>query len=115
MPVVKRPAAGEVDPMQHIGETLWVVYGFECFPSILCCRLKQNLIDVDRTIETCIWGYSVYRREPGFRTLGKTLQQWRNDHAKYGQDLEVWFTEQEAAMAYLNLLVTPAINPPRWN
>lgn len=102
-----RLITGEVDPLQNYEVPMWVVYGFDCFPSILCCKLKQCLVSRD-VIDTIIWGYSVYHRQPGFRTLGQTLTTWREGNAKYGKDLEKWFIKQEDAVAFINKLVTPS-------
>lgn len=94
--------AGEVEPEQHIGVPLWVVYGHNCFPSILCCRLRDDGRDI------VIWGYSVYKRKPGFRTIGQILSTWREGNAEYGKSLEKWFIKQEDAVAFINKLVTPS-------
>lgn len=53
-----------------IGETLWGVYGPDCFPTVFACRLRDY-----PGAGRAIWGFSVYRRQRGFRTLG-TGKDW---------------------------------------
>lgn len=77
---------------------LWCVYGPECFPTVFACKVK-NHPDSGRTI----WGFSVYRRQRGFRTLG-TGKEWmlRND--------ALLFATQADAFSYISGLF-PASEP----
>ena len=77
---------------------LWCVYGDDCFPSMLCCRIST----ADGT--PTIWGYSVWRREPGFRTLGINLVEWikREKRPRF-------FANHADALAYIGKLTTPKV------
>lgn len=93
---MKRKAENAVDPMQpqYVDRTLWFVYGYDCFPSILCAKLI--LIS-----GLNIWGYSVYKRQGGFRTLGVPAGPW------IGANAAVAFDDQQHALDYLKKLTTP--------
>lgn len=105
MAKVKRTLPTEVDPtidsFQHI--PLWCVYGHEAFPQVLACYVKDH-----GQWGICIWGYSVYKRKPGYRTLGIRLSEWIGKH-----DLVRFFDSQENAMEYLETLVTPRCQVPQ--
>jgi len=94
------------DPAHH-EKTLWVVHGPTCQPSIVCAQLRAysadfNLLPVGQAGDhVCIWGYSVYKRVPGFRTLGIRLSKFEGEHkARY-------YTEQEEALSYLRKITKP--------
>lgn len=61
-----------IDPFdqQHWNKPLFVVYGSTGFPQMLCCKVRLN-----EGVPT-IWGFSIWRRTPGFRTLGTHLDSW---------------------------------------
>lgn len=103
--VSKKMVDGEVDPLEYIGVPMWCIYGHDCFPSVVCCLLSEYEHPVEGK-QIVIRGYSVYRREPGFRTMGRTLDSWRQSNKEYGRELEKWFINQQKAMLYLNKLVT---------
>ena len=88
-------------PINH-GTPLWVVYGHDCFPSLLCCRIKQTAISRGQP-EPIIWGYSVYEGEPGFRTLGQRLSVWMR-----GNPGARFYRVQKDALAYIAYLTRPA-------
>ena len=91
---------GNVDPMldENHGKILWCVYGTYCFPTVLTCIVKRNINWYNRPI---VWGYSEYRRSPGFRTLGTEVEKWAAEHdAKF-------FETKEDAFAYVAALITP--------
>lgn len=91
-----KEAEEAVDPLLHIDEPMWAVYGADCFPSIICCKVLNH-----PTCGPTIWGYSIYRRQAGFRTLGMTLSVWaQSNDAQF-------FDHQEKAHCYLRLLLTP--------
>jgi len=77
---------------------LWVVYGYDSFPSILCCKIWPSRGDG----VLYIWGYSVYRNSPGFRTLGQSAVNWALSvpNVKF-------FDDQDEALAYLKQLTKP--------
>lgn len=58
---------------------LWGVYGNPCFPTVFACMLKDypqsDLMEAHRAI----WGWSLYRRKGGYRTLG-TGKKWADEH-----------------------------------
>lgn len=66
------PEPTPIDPFdqQHWNKPLFVVYGSTGFPQMLCCKVRLN--DGVATI----WGFSTFRRLPGFRTLGIPLEVW---------------------------------------
>lgn len=66
------PKPTPIDPFdpQHWDKPLFVVYGSSAFPSLLCCKVRLN-----EGVPT-IWGFSLWRRTPGFRTLGIKLKTW---------------------------------------
>lgn len=96
------------DPSVH-GKPLWVVYGSSAFPEIICAKLRayaQNhtLLPLGaRGHHVCIWGYSVWKGEPGFRTLGVDVAVW----AKQSHSKPVFFDEQSEALEHLRKLLTP--------
>lgn len=88
---------GDVKPLEHIDETMWAVYGPESFPSLICCRVLNH-----PTCGPTIWGYSVYRRQPGFRTLGQDLKIWEMSH-----DWVYFFNDHDKALAFMKIITTP--------
>lgn len=93
----------KVDPFNtdSHGKPLWVVYGPDCFPSILCCKISTT------SGSPTIWGFSRYRRVGGFRTLGQTLSTWIEAQKKYRSDKVTFYDEHEDALAYIRKLTTP--------
>lgn len=83
------------DP-QYLDTPLWCVYGPDCFPTMFACRINNA------SGRPAIWGYSVYKRSPGYRTLGREVRGgWVEEHnAKF-------FTSQDNAIDYLRELTTP--------
>jgi hypothetical protein len=77
---------------------LWCVSGHDCFPEIMCCYITNDFT---------IWGYSVYKRQPGFRTLGQSLFKWMDNHHN-----PKFFDSQDEAMNYLRYLVSPRCEVP---
>ena len=69
----KPPPIDPFDP-QHWDKPLFVVYGSSAFPSLLCCKVLHRASYLDK--DPCIWGFSIWRRSPGFRTLGIKLKTW---------------------------------------
>lgn len=97
-----------VDPAlpENHNRDLWLVYGVECMPTILCCRIEGLLHN-----EPIIWGYSVYRGEPGFRTLGRNVLDWMKAlEEKYGWSLWEFYLNQDQAFLRLRELTTPEPN-----
>lgn len=82
-------------------QPLWVVYGADCFPAILCCKVVWG--GTRANPGQVIWGYSVYKGVPGFRTLGIKLSTWmeRSDF------MPRFYTDQELALQDLRKLTTP--------
>lgn len=81
---------------EYFDVPLWAVYGPDCFPTMFCCKVLDH--------DTCgltLWGYSIYRRQPGFRTLGVDLREWTAENkAKF-------FARQDDALAHLGKITTP--------
>jgi hypothetical protein len=88
------------------GKPLWLVYGINCFPSIICCKLESKLHGY-----TVIWGHSVYRRAPGFRTLGQNIETWmETERTLYSAEFFDFYDTQEEALERLRKLTTPGKN-----
>lgn len=67
--MIKAKNINPLDPAYH-DRPLWVVYGGQGY-QLLCCKVNNH-----PTCGLIIWGYSVYKRKPGFRTLGIKLTEW---------------------------------------
>lgn len=89
---------GNIDPHNpdNYNKVIWCVYGPDSFPTMFCCVIKTA------SRNPAIWGYSVYKRSPGFRTLGReVVDGWvESNNAKF-------FDTQDAAFEYLRELTTP--------
>lgn len=64
---------------------------------MLCCIVRDH-----PTCGLTIWGYSVYRRSPGFRTLGLSLKEWRKE-----VESPKFFEHQVHALSHLADITTP--------
>ena len=83
----------EISPLDpaHADKPLWCVYGPTCFPTMICCKIKSGNI----------WGYSVYKRQPGFRTLGISLEAFgQHDNPKF-------YATQADAVARISSITWP--------
>jgi hypothetical protein len=91
--------AAAIDPYDPVNwdKPLWVIYDYECFPSMLCCKINAA------TGTPCIWGYSVYKNSPGFRTIGTHLIKWMFK----SHEVPRFFDIQVAAINYLIHITTP--------
>ena len=85
-----------IDPFdrQNHNKPLWVLFGSEAWPQVLCARIHGY--------GPSIWGYSVYRRSPGFRTLGRDLRAWISE-----QERALFFDDHDAMLAELKKWTTP--------
>ena len=82
---------------------LWCVYGVNCFPSIICCTLKKSHDD-----KIIIWGFSIYKRSPGFRTLGVEVDAWiKRQKNDLGYELFEFYDVHEEAIERIRKLTTP--------
>lgn len=88
-----------VDPLQpeNFGKPLWNIHGHKAFPAILCCKIS-NQTEFGPTI----WGFSIWKRSPGFRTLGINVSTWAK-----GKELCEFYDSQEEALDRLRVLTTP--------
>jgi hypothetical protein len=91
-----------VDPLNYIDKPLWCVYGYECFPSVFACTINSA------SGTPVIWGYSVYKRSGGYRTLGLNLDKWIAEQNLIGK-IAYFFNKQEHAMEFLSKLITPTL------
>lgn len=57
-----------------LGTTLWGVYGSDCAPTIFAFQLNDGT-----AFGRAMWGFSIYKRKPGFRTFG-TSKKWAEEH-----------------------------------
>lgn len=99
--MLRKNIKGSVNPLietEHYEKPLWCVYGPNNFPTLICCKITKH-----PQHGLTIWGYSVWEGEPGFRTLGKRLDTWANEH-----DM-VFFDDQDLALNYLKKLTTPKV------
>jgi hypothetical protein len=105
-------ATGEIDPRDPFwhGRSLWVVYGPISFPTFICAKLYAYTPSFTRVpvgqpgAVVCLWGYSVYRGQPGFRTFGQGIEKLEEPH---------FFADHDDALAYLKNLTTPRIGSNR--
>ena len=94
-----------VDPNlpENLDRVLWCVHGFECFPEIFCCKIRAHA-----EYGAIIWGYSVYRRSPGFRTLGQNVNTWMQDlKVKFGCSMFEFYDDHAEAITRITQLTTP--------
>lgn len=95
-----------VDPNDPgiVDKPLWCIHGVETFPTIFCCKIL-----IHETYGPIVWGYSVYRRQPGFRTLGQNVNTWmENLKEKYGWDMFEFYDDHAEAIARIAGLTTPS-------
>ena len=95
-----------VDPNDpgSFDKPLWCVYGVDCFPEIFCCKILAHA-----EFGPIIWGYSVYRGVPGFRTLGQNVNTWTAGlEEKYGWDMFEFYDDHGEAISRIVSLTTPA-------
>lgn len=102
-----------VDPNlpENHDRVLWCVHGVECFPAIFCCK-----IHMDNKYGPTIWGYSVYRRQPGFRTLGMNVNTWMQELREkfgYGYSMFEFYDDHAEAIARITQLTTPKLGVKR--
>ena len=90
---------------ENEGKILYCVYGVDCFPTIFSCKIHYiNTFGYGNII----WGYSVYKGEAGFRTLGREVDSWINElKEKYGWDLFLFFDDFDEAMKYIKKQIKP--------
>lgn len=95
----------KVDPLlpENHDRPLCCIYGAQTFPTVFCCKIMQH-----RDEDPVIWGFSVYRREPGFRTLGQNLTNWMDGlREKYGWQMFEFYDSHPEAMARMAELTDP--------
>jgi hypothetical protein len=66
-----------VNPFEpaNFNRALWCVHGRDGSPQIQAFMVNDAGVNGTATI----WGYSIYRKSPGFRTLGLRLDTWLSD------------------------------------
>lgn len=79
-----------------LNKPLWCVYGYKYGLSIMSCMINQPW--GARTI----WGYSVYKRVPGYRTIGAGAEEWSKRY-----NMAIYFDDQEEALDYLRKSTKP--------
>lgn len=82
---------------RYFNMPLWCVYGHKAFPSIIACIIRDH-----GQYGLAVWGYSEYRRSPGYRTLGQELSKFAaaNDICEY-------YSSHDEALARIKELTTP--------
>lgn len=97
-------AVDPLDPSNH-DKPMWVVYGISPFwPQLLCAKVLPHDGGGVLPPSVNIWGYSVWKRKPGFRTLGVAVQEWSARHA-FGP---FFYDRQEFALAHLKAVSSPS-------
>lgn len=96
----------DYNDQENYNKPLWCVYGSECFPSMFCCKIIYNA-----EFGPIVWGYSVYRRSPGFRTLGQNVNIWINNlKKKYGWSMFEFYDQHSDAIHRVTDLTNPRIS-----
>jgi hypothetical protein len=99
--------ASFMDPAGH-GKPLWVVFGSHTWPQIVCVKLLAYTVDHvllpvgAEGPNVCVWGYSVWKRKPGFRTMGTNVFTWAKAYT-----LCEFYDAQDEALDRLRKLTTP--------
>lgn len=95
----------ECNPFGKINHNvaLWCVYGYSAFPSMIGCTLR---VHNHRGVESLnIWGFSIYKRQRGYRTLGISVEKF---YETYGKDFRPkFFRIQADALAFIAALTNP--------
>lgn len=92
-----------IDPnVAPLNTPLWCVYGPNCFPTVFCCMINEP-----NGGGRAIWGYSVYKRSPGFRTLGQMVGDSKYCGNWIEENSAKFFLTQDEAFDYLKQLTTP--------
>jgi hypothetical protein len=92
---------GEVDPMKHLGQTLWCVYGFQHIPFLINFKLATKVINGQTIVEL----HHRPKNAADFVSLGRTLDIWRQNNAASSHNLEHWFIDKAIAEQFLADLV----------
>lgn len=84
----------ESELAQHVADkrVLWLVQSHGAFTSIDAIKLRYS-----NEWGYIVWGYSVYRRSPGFRTIGSSLQSLTRECKL----VELFVDQQDAIDCYL--------------
>lgn len=86
------------------GRPVWCVYGVECAPQIVCCKLVSK----DQHQDTTMWGLSVYKGRPGFRTMGREVNTWMAEMKdKYRWSMFEFYDNHEEALDRIRLFTCP--------
>lgn len=81
-----------------LGEPIWCVYGPESFPTVFLCKILDH-----PSVGRVVWGFSIYRRAKGFRTLGTGREWAERNGARF-------FLTKESAFSYIEQLF-PELEP----
>jgi hypothetical protein len=85
---------------------LWVVYGGECFPRMLRCMISYR----HGNGKPCIWGWSIWKRNSGYRALGQDLAGWiEKERERTGDRMMYFFRDPDKALEFMRLLMTMKI------
>lgn len=85
-----KPTPIDLNDQNNWEKPLFVVYGPDSFPTMFCCKICVRPTYPNG--KPCIWGFSVWRRVPGFRTLGVELEGWLDAHP----NARFYLTQDEA-------------------
>lgn len=93
------------DKAVHIGEVkadeeVFIVYGHDCFPSILHARISHHN---GGPANPHVWGFSEWKRSCGFRTVGVG---WETFASRYGKGAPIYiFRDHRDALNYIAVLM----------
>lgn len=87
---------------EYLNRPLWCVTGPLCAPSVFCCMIKTY-----KEYGPAIWGYSVFKGQPGFRTIGQDLRAWKTAEAECWDNHPRFYATQKAALRRVAELITP--------
>ena len=89
-----------VDPLdpKNLDKILWCVHGYDSHPSVHCLKIKTS----PHISGHFVWGYSMWKREPGFRTLGISVQEFKGQ-----KKLFIFFENKIDALEYLSIILEP--------
>lgn len=69
----------DIDPKDCVSGEFYIAihaYGAETIPFVLSTAHYDNARAMGMRCRPCIWGFSVYRRIPGYRTMGLDFADW---------------------------------------
>ena len=100
----------DLNDLKHYSRPLWCVFVHSFEPSIIPCILRAYsvqhvLLPPGQPGRVVVWGYSIWRRKPGYRTYGVSLLEFSKRHS-----LEpMFFDSQDEAIEQIRKLTTVSV------